>query len=431
MAFIQEWTTQFKTYNKNIRLAIIATVFSQIGLGIFTVVYNFYIRELGYDQSVNGLVISLTSLATAIILVPAGLMSDRFGRKKVMMFGVLASSVVLFLRSIFEPQSLLLIAGFATGIFTAFLQVSAIPWLAENSSLSQRIHLFSMNSAMMTVANVIGSILGGVLIDVFSIFIDNLFSIRFTLIVGTVFYFLAFLPIVKMKEAKRKTVKQSSKMGMREFFIHNKLGLKIIGLFAIAQLIIGFGSGLVIPYLNLYFADRFQISNALIGIIISLGQAATAIAMFIGPAVVRKFGEVRAVVYLQLASLPFLLLTAYTQNLLLASTGFLFRQALMNAGNPIQSSLMMAKVDDSMKGLANSVNQMVFSLGWAFMGPISTTIVVAQGAYWGYATVFTITAVLYLIGSLYFFFVFRSLGDSNKKRQSRNKGKRNSLSSNA
>src|SRR5699024_5849598 len=118
-------------------------------------------------------------------------------------------------------------------------------------------------------------------------------------------------------------------------------------------------SGLVIPYLNLYFADRFDASTSVIGIIIALGQGATAVAMFIGPMVVKRLGEVRAVVILQLLSLPFLLLTAFTTNLLLASIGFLFRQALMNAGNPIQSSLMMAKVDDSMKGLANSVNQMV------------------------------------------------------------------------
>jgi predicted MFS family arabinose efflux permease len=150
-------------------------------------------------------------------------------------------------------------------------------------------------------------------------------------------------------------------------------------------------------------------SNSLIGLVISLGQGATAIAMIIGPMVVRRLGEVKAVVVLQLMSLPFLLLTAYTQQFWLAALGFLFRQALMNAGNPIQMSLMMSKVDDSMKGLANSVNQMVFNLGWAIMGPVSTGIVLKYGSYWGYATVFTITAGLYLIGSTYFFVVFKSM----------------------
>ncbi|MEC5423900.1 MFS transporter [Virgibacillus sp. C22-A2] len=409
MAFFQEWSVQFRTYNKNIRLAFVANIFSQIGMGVFMVVYNFYIRELGYSQDVNGQVIALTALATAIILVPAGFLSDRVGRKRVMIFGVIAAGLVLFFRSIVEVQSLLLLSGFSTGIFTAFLQVSTVPWLAENSGLKQRVHLFSLHAALMTAANVIGSMLGGTLTDLFSIVTTDLMSIRFTLIIGSIFYLLAFFPILKMKEKRKKKIKQKQKINITGYIKANKLGFKIIILFAVAQLLIGFGSGLVIPYLNLYFADRFQASNSMVGIIISLGQAATVIAMFIGPLVVRKVGEVRAVVYLQLLSLPFLLLTAYTDNLLLASIGFLFRQALMNAGNPIQASLMMSKVDDSMKGLANSVNQMVFSLGWALMGPVSTSIVLRYGSYWGYAHVFTITACLYLIGSLYFFFVFRSL----------------------
>ena len=172
-------------------------------------------------------------------------------------------------------------------------------------------------------------------------------------------------------------------------------------------MIIGFGSGLVIPYLNLYFVDRFETTHTMVGVILSGGQLMTAVAMMIGPAVVHKFGEVKAVVILQLLSIPFLLITAYTEILWFAVFGFLFRQALMNAGNPIQMSLMMRSVDDSIKGLANSVGQAVFQLGWAVMGPVSTTIVMIYGSYSGYAIVFSITAGLYLLGTLYFFLVFR------------------------
>lgn len=407
--FFQEWSSQLKTYNQNIKLAIWANIFSQIGMGMFMVMYNIYIQELGLSHEVNGQVIALTALATAIILVPAGIMSDKLGRKRVMIFGVLLTGLILFFRSIVEAQTLLLLTGFATGIFTAFLQVSSIPWLAENSNPKQRVHLFSLHSAIMTAANVIGSLLGGTLTDFFTLFTTELSSIRITLIIGSIFYILAFFPILKMVEKQKQKRDKTEKIPFKEFFRSNKTGFKIIILFAISQLLIGFGSGLVIPYLNLYFADRFAASNSVIGLIISLGQAATAVAMFIGPLVVKKVGEVRAVVYLQLASLPFLLLTAYTENLLLASLGFLFRQALMNAGNPIQASLMMSKVDDSVKGLANSINQMVFQLGWALMGPVSTSIVMMYGSYWGYAHVFSITAGLYLVGSLYFFIVFRRL----------------------
>ncbi|PAE19976.1 MFS transporter [Bacillus sp. 7504-2] len=407
MPFFQEWSSQIKSYNQNIKLSILANVFAQIGFGIFMVIYNFYIRELGYAEQVNGQVISLTSLATALILVPAGMISDRFGRKKVMLMGSILTGIVFVLRGVFEAQTLLLILAFITGLTMAFIQVSSIPWLAENSKSFQRVHLFSIYSAVMTGASVIGNLFGGIFTDVFSLFLSPLMSIRVMLIIAGLFYFSSFIPILKFQE--NRVVKKEKKLPLKEKIQQQREGFKIILLFAIAQLIIGIGAGLVIPYLNLYFADRFMASNSIIGIIISLGQAATAVAMIIGPLMVKKFGEVKAVVILQLSSLPFLLLTAYTENLTLAAIGFLFRQALMNAGNPIQTSLMMSKVNDSVKGLANSINQMVFNLGWAVMGPVSTGIVIMYGAYWGYAIVFTITASLYLIGSIYFLTVFKSI----------------------
>ena len=82
------------------------------------------------------------------------------------------------------------------------------------------------------------------------------------------------------------------------------------------------------------------------------------------------------------------------------------RQALMNAGNPIQSAIAMEIVADKYKGLANSVNQMVFNIGWATMGPVAAGLVIANGFYWGYAYAFTITAGLYIVSSTYYFFIF-------------------------
>jgi MFS family permease len=408
MAFYDEWVQQIKSYNRNIKLTFIANILTQIGLGIFMVIYNFYIRELGFNELVNGKVISMASLATALILVPAGIISDRVGRKRLMIFGAVSTGAILFMRSVVETQSMLILFAFGTGLVSAFIQVSIIPWLAENSKPEQRVHLFSIHFAAMTGANVIGSLMGGILTDLFGLFFSELTSIRYTLLIGGALFTSALMPIMKLTE-KKKTISAKSNFSGLQNVKQNLFSLKMIILFAVAQLLIGFGAGLVIPYLNLYFADRFSASNSLIGLVISLGQGATAVAMIIGPMVVRKLGEVKAVAVLQLLSLPFLLLTAYTHEFWLAALGFLFRQALMNAGNPIQMSLMMSKVDDSMKGLANSVNQMVFNLGWALMGPVSTGIVLKYGSYWGYATVFSITACLYLVGSIYFFIVFRSM----------------------
>jgi len=408
-SILGDWKEQFRHYNKNIRLFLISSIFVQIGMGIFMIIYNYYIRELGYDDQMNGSIIAMQSAATALLLLPAGILSDRIGRKKVILWGAVFTAISLLLRATVSLDILLLSGAFMTGMFMAFIQVSSIPLLAENSTEKQRVHLFSFNFAIIMAANMIGNTLGGTLSDFFQVFIglSSLWSIRITLLIGAIFFFSALIPMLKIREERKIETRTVQDRSIKKLFKTHRTGIKIILLFAVAQIIIGFGSGLVIPYLNLYFVDRFEISHTLVGLILSSGQAMTAIALMIGPAVVRKVGEVKAVVFLQLLSIPFLLLTAFTETLWIAVFGFLFRQALMNAGNPIQMSLMMRSVDDSIKGLANSVGQTVFQLGWAVMGPVSTTIVMVHGAYSGYAIVFSITASLYVIGTIYFFLVFR------------------------
>ncbi|MDQ0206647.1 MFS transporter [Alkalicoccobacillus murimartini] len=406
--FASTWIQQIKKYNKNIRLFLFSSFLLNVGMGIFMVIYNYYIRELGYSDDVNGRVIAIQATATAIALLPVGLMSDRIGRKRLIVIGAVAVMFSLILRSVGVSEDLLISGAFMTGFFMAFIQVTSIPLLAENSKESERVHLFSLNAAFMMAANVIGNLLGGIVTDSLHVWFDftMLESVRITLLIGVLIVCFGLMPLFKIKEERKIHEIKTRRLSGWKQLAEKKESLKLIGLFAIASILIGFGSGLVIPYLNLYFTDRFDISYSLVGIILALGQGMTAVAMLIGPSVVKRFGEVKAVVILQLGSLPFLLLSAYTEILWLAVIGFLFRQALMNAGNPIQSALMMRIVDPSMRGLANSIGQMVFQLGWAVMGPVSMGIVLLYGSYTGYAIVFSITAGLYLIGSIYFYFVF-------------------------
>jgi MFS family permease len=404
MGYWSEMWTQLKGFNRNIHLFLLSNAFFQIGFGMFMIVYNLYVKSLGYSETVNGQIISFTSLATALLLIPAGMISDKVGRKNILIYGGLAVALVAFGRSVAEDHTALLFLAWAGGFAAAFIQVAVAPFLAEYSVPEQRVHLFTYNFSFMMAANVIGNMGGGLLADGFALwFGSEVTGLKLTLAVSAVFTLMAVIPILKVEKNDKH---QPKRIPFHRLFIEQRDQLAIIGKFAGAAAFIGFGAGLVIPYLNLYFHDRFGASSSAIGFVISLGQGATALAMLIGPAIVTRMGEVKAVVFLQMMSIPFLLLTGLTNSFALASIGFLFRQALMNAGNPIQQSLMMSKVNDEMKGLANSVGQMVFMLGWALMGPISTAIVTRGGTYWGYATVFALTAILYFCGSLFFYRMF-------------------------
>ena len=408
-SWFREWKTKILSFNRNVKLFMLANVLIQIGLGVFMVMYNLYIKELGMPETVNGKVISMTAMASAIMLIPAGFLSDKLGRKWIIIVGATLGAVTLFYRSFAVLESPLVTAAFFTGLFMAFVQVSGVPLLAENSRPAERVHMFSIYFALMTAANVVGSLLGGVVSDVFQVVLlmEAVEAIRWSLIFGAIIFAAGLMPLFKLSN---KPPDPSEKVETRIDIEPDEPGLRknliVIFHFSFASLLIGLGSGLVVPYLNLYFANRFDASNAYIGLVLSLGSAMTAVAMLIGPMLVRRVGKVKALIIFQVLSIPFLILTAYTTSLLLASLGFLLRQALMNAGNPIQSAIAMEVVHDKYKGLANSVNQMVFNVGWATMGPVAAALVIAFGSYWGYAYAFTITAILYIISSVYYYFIF-------------------------
>ncbi|MEK5037227.1 MFS transporter [Sporosarcina sp. FSL K6-3457] len=408
--WLVDWKRKITSFNQNVRLFMLANVLIQIGMGVFMVMYNLYIKELGMPETVNGKVISMTAMASAIMLVPAGFLSDKFGRKWMIVGGALFGAMTLFYRSVAIAEMPIIYAAFLTGLFMAFVQVSGVPFLAENSTPAERVHMFSIHFALMTVANVIGSLFGGVIADVLEVVggMDAASAIRCALLVGAIIFTLGLLPLFKLqnKPPEPVQVKKDQEEKVDRVDSSFKRNIILIFHFSFASLLIGIGSGLVVPYLNLYFSNRFDASNAYIGLILSLGSAMTAVAMLIGPLLVKKVGKVKALIIFQMLSIPFLILTAYTTSLLLASLGFLMRQALMNAGNPIQSAIAMEIVADKYKGLANSVNQMVFNIGWATMGPVAAGLVIANGFYWGYAYAFTITAGLYIVSSTYYFFIF-------------------------
>lgn len=404
------WKKSIALFNRNIKMFMLANVLIQVGMGVFLVMYNLYIKELGFPETLNGKIISMTSLASAIMLIPAGYLSDRLGRKGIIITGAIFAAGTLFYRSLVTGEQSLVYAAFFTGLFMALVQVSGVPFLAENSTAGERMHLFSIHFSLMTIASVIGSLGGGVLADALHLIgnISTVDSIMYVLIIGAIIFTMGIVPLFQLKptpkiegqtEASTEESEGNAPTGFRK-------NMKVIVLFGVANLLIGTGSGLVIPYLNLYFANRFDASNTYIGIILSLGSAMAAVAMLLGPALVKKVGKVKALVIFQLLSIPFLFITGYTNSLIIASIAFLMRQALMNAGNPIQSAIAMELVQDKYKGLANSVNQMVFNVGWASTGAISTGLVMTFGFYWGYAYTFTITGILYIIASTYFYLLF-------------------------
>ncbi|MFK0521386.1 MFS transporter [Paenibacillus illinoisensis] len=423
MRVLRQIHAEIRGWSRNIQLFFLASILYQIGNGMFSVLYNLYIQGLGYNDTMNGQIVSIQSLATAIMFVPIGLGGDRFSRKRLLIAGALFSGIFLIGRSFDYSASGLIWFAVFSGLFAGVFQVLAIPFLAENVKKSQRLKMFSYYSSLVLASQVLGSLGGGVFADLLhTLGIAKVTGLQTVLFIGGAATLAAFIPMlfVSDDQTPAQTVTTGSVPAVAASEDENlsaieqpgklqdkKNDSRLIGQFVITQLLIGFGSGLVVPYLNLYFTNRFSVSLSAMSLLISLGQIMTIVSMLIGPTLAAKVGSVRAVVIFQVFSLPFLLLTGFTNVLFIASVSFLFRQALMNAANPIQSAILVDRVSDKRRGIANSLMQTAFMIGWATMGPVQSYLVTTYGTYWGYAITFSITGGLYVISSLMYYMMFK------------------------
>lgn len=415
---------EIRGWSRNIQLFFLASILYQIGNGMFSVLYNLYIQGLGYNDTMNGQIVSIQSLATAIMFVPIGLCGDLFSRKRLLITGALFSGIFLIGRSFdYSATGLIWFAVFS-GLFAGVFQVLAIPYLAENVKKSQRLKMFSYYSSLVLASQVLGSLGGGVFADLLhTAGLAKVTGLQTVLFVGGAATLAAFIPLLFVTEDKiapqtpipakpvlqpnADLIESSTNTLSTDDLITKKKDSRLIGQFVVTQLLIGLGSGLVVPYLNLYFTNRFSVSLSGMSLLIALGQIMTIVSMLIGPTLAAKVGSVRAVVIFQVMSLPFLLLTGFTNLLFIASLSFLFRQALMNAANPIHSAILVDRISDKRRGIANSLMQTSFMIGWATMGPVQSYLVTTYGTYWGYAITFSITGSLYVISSLMYYVMFR------------------------
>ncbi|MFC5471395.1 MFS transporter [Cohnella suwonensis] len=417
MRWFRQARTDVQGWSRGVRMFFLANVLYQIGNGMFTVLYNLYVDSLGFGQNTIGSIVSVQSLAAALMIIPIGLLGDRSSRKTILVAGMLLTGFA-YVGSSFAETGLAL-RGFAimSGLFTAFFQVTAVPFLASNSDKHQRLRMFSFHFSVMLASQVVGSLAGGFLGDLLqAIGWSETASLRSALSLGGLLSITACVPLLFVKErthgggSASKAVLAPEDAAISEESADadgHRREWRLIARLTFAQLLIGFGSGMVVPYLNVYFTDRFDVSLSAIGLLISLGQMMTVLSMLIGPSLVGKVGQVRSVVIFQLLSLPFLLLTGFTNVLFVAGVAFLFRQALMNAANPIQSSILVDRISDSRRGVANSLTQTVFMLGWASMGQVQPHLISRYGAYWGYVLTFSITGALYVTSAIYFYFVMK------------------------
>ncbi|MFI5372447.1 MAG: MFS transporter [Candidatus Eisenbacteria bacterium] len=401
----REYVEATRAFSRPARAFLGATFLSFAGMGVSQVLFNLYLTEAGFREGFVGRVLTVTGAGVVLAALPAGWLADRWGRRRTLVLGVVLEGTAFLLRALMVRPGALYALSFAAGVGQSLYAIAAAPFLSEHSTTRERTHLFSAFFAIELVAAVAGSLIGGwlprLLHDLPGSPVSGLFgAYRVTLVVGGAIEAASMLPLLVIGRA-HEAPHRHERGAARDPQSH------LIPKIGLTGFLIGAGAGLVIPFMNLYFKDRFGCSSAQIGSFFSVASLTTAIAAMIGPVVARRFGRLKTAMASQVLSLPFLVTLGAEHQLGVAVGAFWLRATLMQAATPLMMAFVMETMPPGLRARSTSLMNMLWNAGWAASATLSGILI----EHAGYAVPFYVTATLYATAAAYFYLSFRHLPD--------------------
>jgi MFS family permease len=82
-----------REFNRNVRLFFLYGISINAGMALLTLLYNLYLLRLSYQEDFIGQVAGMAPLATGLLALPIGMLSDRWGRKPFLLVSSLLLAV--------------------------------------------------------------------------------------------------------------------------------------------------------------------------------------------------------------------------------------------------------------------------------------------------------------------------------------------------
>jgi MFS family permease len=321
-------TRDYLGFSRDAYMVVVYSFIGWLGGNVTWLILPFYFQSLGMSFSRMGVLFSISTISQASLLLLSGPLSVKIGYKKSIFLALLLFASGRLIQVFFPDFYLLAIASTLLGMGMAFEGPALLSLLSEESTDENRHYLFSLNSAVGTFGAAIGTLIGGFLPGAFA----GGNPYRMTLMVSIIFILLqmgiiAFVhPILDRKG--------------RELRFERGAVIRILK-FSLPSALIGLGAGVTIPYMGLWFRDRFGTSLESIGGLFAIQQFIMGMGTFLLPMIADRAGSVKTIVAFNggatilITGMPFL--PAFP----LAAIVYIVRTILMNIVNPIWDAFMM------------------------------------------------------------------------------------------
>jgi MFS family permease len=333
------------------------------------------------------------------VTIPAAFLMRRLPLKPVLIIsGLLTAAGALLV--IFYPQTFYIATGMiVVGLMGSFSAVVGGPLIMKGTSTEHQPFLFSVNFALGLVSGIFGNMLAGGLPDLLKRYNFSLVEgYKISLLVHVAITILAVIPVLFIKT-------RSVTENRGEHFFQVKTPWRRIISLALPHVLVGLGAGLTIPFLNLYFRDKFGLAPTQLGILFSVAQVLMVLGTLVAPYIASRWGKIKTVIVFQMISVPFLFILSLSVNVWLSIAAFLVRGALMNMAQPLVTNFSLEMTREHDHPLMSGIMTVAWLASWGVSANLGGHLIESAG----YFLPFNLTLAAYILSSIVYFFVLLPL----------------------
>ena len=343
---------RFAIYGREILILSAIFLVNSLAIDLITPIWPIFITDsLGASMTELGLVFSISNAVAAVIQIPSGLLSDKYGRRRLHALGTLLAVFPPLMyssaRNLNDLVPWVMLSGFATGLYIP------IRWaiVADASSSKTMASAYSWTNISWLLGSTAGPFIGGVIADIYGIRIPFIacFALRFTV----------FPLVLLLRETKRKTQAKTDESAVAAS-VSGSYATAMM-LFALINIFQGFGLGVAGPVIPVFVVSTFSVDFAFVGILYSIGFGVASIVVQLPGGRCSDRFDRRLVMFVSfLASAPFFVLFAYARSPVELILFMFVSNAVLNLSWSAFQTLMMDATPSSKWGFINGISATTF-----------------------------------------------------------------------
>jgi len=357
----------FNHLSRDVKLIMASRGVRAFGFSYLNVIFAIYLNNLGFSTFTIGIVFSVAYFSGAVLTLVWGFLSDRYGRKRILILlavlTIVSNGIYIFFSHLIFILLAVIVAnvgaggsgggGQGGGPFNPVEQAL----LAGKCSPETRNRIFSTNAFVGSIMGSLGALVSGLpqyLQEEWGwepiLSYKPLFGLATLFGIALIFVYRAITEEHAPPPKREKISKKS-------------------GAFITKMSLLGFvdnlGAGMVGPLIAYWFFLRFGVELKELGVLFFLSYFFAALSFLTAPIIARYIGVVRTMVFSHALASSLYILLPFAPTFFFAGAMLVIRSFLAYMDNPLRASFTMAMVKANERGSAAGVTS------FARIGPFS------------------------------------------------------------